>query len=164
MPLLDLGAEITLSGHSLGGAVATIVGMRLQARGYCVIQVMTFGAPKVMDRLGAQGQAFRDRVLRITNLLDPVPLLPFGFCTPFSGPFAQLGAQILLIPRRSCGSVESQPAFCYLEPRAADKPWVASFLLHAMAPTAHSCFYHHRMKGYRMLLEPFVVAPHTVRQ
>jgi len=42
-PLLDKDARLTLSGHSLGGAVATIVAMKLTHRGYHVDRVVTFG-------------------------------------------------------------------------------------------------------------------------
>lgn len=172
-PLLDSSAEITLSGHSLGGAVATIVGMRLHARGYNVREVVTFGAPKVTDKAGARSHHFRTRVLRVTNLLDPVPLLPFGFCTPFSGPFSQLGAQVLLLPPglgfAPTGCNAGGPAFVFLEPEAAAAPWVTSFLLHAQPLSSRQAgcpgwLDMHRMWSYRRLLEPLVAAPQTARR
>lgn len=168
-PLLDVEANITLSGHSLGGAVATIVGMRLQARGFKVQEVVTFGAPKVTDVEGARAHEFRERVLRVSNLLDPVPLLPFGFCTPFSGPFSQLGAEVLLLPPRQGSASADQPAFVYLEPEAAARPWVTSFLLHCppLRPWRQGCLGWldmHRMWSYTRLLEPFIEAPHSAQR
>jgi len=45
-PLLDLNADTYVSGHSLGGAVGSIVAWKLKQRGFNIQEVLTFGSPK----------------------------------------------------------------------------------------------------------------------
>eukprot|EP00668_Euglena_longa_P003052 GGOE01003564.1.p1 GENE.GGOE01003564.1~~GGOE01003564.1.p1 ORF type:complete len:403 (-),score=110.92 GGOE01003564.1:299-1423(-) len=88
-PMLDPSKAVHLTGHSLGGAVATIVGLKLLKEGFNVTQVVTFGAPKFTDRQGAQVlEPFP--ALRVTLPDDPVPAWP-----PLSA-YRQAGAEVLL--------------------------------------------------------------------
>ena len=80
-----LDYQVTLVGHSLGGAVAALAGLEFKGKGWNP-KVTTFGEPKI----GNEGlmkyidQAFpnHDRIpeknmyRRVTHLNDPVPLLP----------------------------------------------------------------------------------------
>lgn len=86
-PLLSKEAEITLSGHSLGGAVAAIVGLKLRRRGFNVTGIYTFGAPKFCAALDdtvltACSQSRRQALLgnldfvSVTKPKDPVPHMP----------------------------------------------------------------------------------------
>jgi hypothetical protein len=81
--------EVTLVGHSLGGAVAALAGLEMRLKGWDPL-VTTFGEPMVGngdfvnyfdDQFGfgdavtippMKGQRFR----RVTHINDPVPLLP----------------------------------------------------------------------------------------
>ena len=77
--------QVTLVGHSLGGAVAALASLDFESRGWKP-QVTTFGEP----RIGNQGlmqyidKSFSDagqinitgRYRRVTHVDDPVPLLP----------------------------------------------------------------------------------------
>lgn len=82
--------EITLVGHSLGGAVATLAGLEMRLKGWDPL-VTTFGAPMVgnlefatfLDEAFRIGKFSRDgedveasRIRRVTHVDDPVPLLP----------------------------------------------------------------------------------------
>ena len=69
-------AHLLLTGHSLGGAVATIVGQRLIDFGFAPdrLQVITFGAPAVGNTPFAQMYGDRLDLIRVTNSEDPVPL------------------------------------------------------------------------------------------
>lgn len=69
-------ARLLLTGHSLGGAVATIVGQRLIDFGFAPdrLQVITFGAPAVGNTPFAQMYGDRLDLIRVTNSEDPVPL------------------------------------------------------------------------------------------
>lgn len=69
-------ALLLLTGHSLGGAVATIVGQRLIDFGFdpSRLKVITFGAPAVGNKAFKQMYGDRLDLLRVTNTQDPVPL------------------------------------------------------------------------------------------
>jgi hypothetical protein len=95
-PLLKPGLETRITGHSLGGALAVLMAMRLRVDGLPVTRVVTFGQPKVTTALGVA--LFRDLpLLRIVNHDDPVPLLPWE--TPgaaMGGLFRHLGEELRL--------------------------------------------------------------------
>ncbi|PNS17679.1 Protein phosphatase 2C 4 [Sphaceloma murrayae] len=83
--------ELTLIGHSLGGAVAALAGLEFEGRGWAP-RVTTFGEPRVGNeelagyfgdkfglrdgRLGEETAGSRYR--RVTHVDDPVPLLPLS--------------------------------------------------------------------------------------
>lgn len=82
--------QLTLVGHSLGGAVAALAGLDLLARGHAP-QVTTFGEPRIGNialakyldsRFGLHSEVpEHDTQLqyrRITHVDDPVPLLPLS--------------------------------------------------------------------------------------
>ena len=66
-PLAD---TIHLTGHSLGGAVAQIMGRWLHKRGYNV-QVFSYGSPKISTQSGD-----KPRHWRVVRKSDPVPFMP----------------------------------------------------------------------------------------
>lgn len=77
--------QVTLVGHSLGGAVAALASLEFKARGW-EPQVTTFGEPRVgnqalvsyIDRqfnLHEQ-ESSRNTYRRVSHVGDPVPLLP----------------------------------------------------------------------------------------
>ena len=69
-------AYLLLTGHSLGGAVATIVGQRLIDFGFDPdrLQVITVGAPAVANKTFKEMYGSRMNLIRVTNTEDPVPL------------------------------------------------------------------------------------------
>ncbi|MCK4710323.1 MAG: lipase family protein [Gammaproteobacteria bacterium] len=74
-PLLKKDYVINVTGHSLGGAVAMILGMYLDLDGYNVGQITTFGQPKVTNIAGAN-HFKKLNIIRVVTLLDLVPLVP----------------------------------------------------------------------------------------
>lgn len=70
------GREIWLTGHSRGGALATVAADRLQSKGYSP-HVFTFGAPQVGDEQFAESYSPESH-LRFENFKDPVPFIPRG--------------------------------------------------------------------------------------
>ncbi|MBT8129104.1 MAG: lipase family protein [Gammaproteobacteria bacterium] len=66
---------INTTGHSLGGATALILAMYLDADGYDVNEVVTFGQPKVTNISGSRKFAHLD-VTRVVTPKDMVPLVP----------------------------------------------------------------------------------------
>ena len=66
-PLSD---TVHLTGHSLGGAIAQIMGRWLHKRGYNV-QVFSYGSPKISTQSGD-----KPRHWRVVRPSDPVPFMP----------------------------------------------------------------------------------------
>ena len=77
--------QVTLVGHSLGGAVAALASLDFHARGWNP-QVTTFGEPRIgnqglmqyLDQIFSDGDCanITGRYRRVTHFDDPVPLLP----------------------------------------------------------------------------------------
>ena len=63
---------VHITGHSLGGAIAQIIGMWLHKRGYNV-QIFSYGSPKVSNQVLSGGQPTHWRVVRRS---DPIPFTP----------------------------------------------------------------------------------------
>ena len=63
---------VHVTGHSLGGAVAQIIGMWLHERGKNV-QIFSYGSPKVSSEVLSGGQPTHWRVVRTS---DPIPFTP----------------------------------------------------------------------------------------
>jgi triacylglycerol lipase len=63
-----------ITGHSLGGALATLAAAKLQAFGYPVQGIYTFGSPRVgdMEFFNHFSQIFPDRAFRFVNNNDVV--------------------------------------------------------------------------------------------
>ena len=67
-----------ITGHSLGGAMATLASVRLASEGYKVRAVYTYGSPRVGDRFFRD--SYRLANYRFVNDNDLVPHLPFRWC------------------------------------------------------------------------------------
>ncbi len=75
IPVIKPGYKIDTIGHSLGGASALILAMMLDAQGYPVGEVITFGQPKVTNITGSRKFGHMD-IKRLVNARDVVPLVP----------------------------------------------------------------------------------------
>lgn len=74
-PILNPEYAIKITGHSLGGAVASVLAMYLDINKFSVTRVVTFGQPKVTNFTGAQNFSNLN-LLRTVTAKDFVPLLP----------------------------------------------------------------------------------------
>lgn len=74
-PWLNRDYAISTGGHSLGGAVALIVAMYLDAEQYRISRVITFGQPKITNIAGAAKFAHLN-IIRVVMPRDLVPLVP----------------------------------------------------------------------------------------
>lgn len=95
-PPTERRATIELAGHSLGGAVAAILAIKLRKRGYSVIRVTTVGEPRFCSQY-ADGDKLlallpKDH-LRVENDQDFAPFLP-----PFG---SHIGNKLWLINNQS---------------------------------------------------------------
>ena len=75
LPEINPEYKINTIGHSLGGAAAIILAMMLDAQGYSIGEVITFGQPKVTNINGSR--KFKHlNVKRLVTPKDIVPLVP----------------------------------------------------------------------------------------
>jgi pimeloyl-ACP methyl ester carboxylesterase len=79
--LLDAGQTVWVTGHSLGGALATLAAARLYDAGIEPYVTCTFGAPRVLDPKAAA--AYLPRLYRFVNKGDLVPTVPTTFTLPW---------------------------------------------------------------------------------
>jgi hypothetical protein len=68
----SLEKTVHVTGHSLGGAIAQIIGMWLHKKSHNV-QVFSYGSPKVSNEVMSGGQPTHWRVVRLS---DPIPFTP----------------------------------------------------------------------------------------
>ena len=75
---INKNTKILLTGHSKGGAIATLVGCFLTKLGINKdnLEIYTFGAPPVGDRDFAKRYDNRVNLFRVVNKNDPIPFTP----------------------------------------------------------------------------------------
>ncbi|HJV91141.1 MAG TPA: lipase family protein [Holophagaceae bacterium] len=76
-PLLPLDRPLAVTGHSLGGALATLGALQALGEGAGVASVITFGSPAVGDQafVASFTKRLGDRSDRVVHFADPVPRL-----------------------------------------------------------------------------------------
>ncbi|MDI1224138.1 MULTISPECIES: lipase family protein [Acinetobacter] len=85
-------------GHSLGGAVANIVGMYLHEDGRRVSMIVTFGAPRFTTNEGARKYQLLNQVTyRIVRCDDVVPFLPAPNFFGWTNNSYEAGGNLLLL-------------------------------------------------------------------
>ncbi|MEM9470402.1 MAG: lipase family protein [Pseudomonadota bacterium] len=94
-PRLKPGYTTYLTGHSLGGAVAAILGIYLTVDGYKVGRIATFGQPKFTDIAGARAY-WNLPLLRLIYQNDTVVFLPDTFAGS-KRKYAHIGAVVNLL-------------------------------------------------------------------
>jgi triacylglycerol lipase len=97
------GSAIFITGHSLGGALATLCALDFKRQHLAPAAVMTFGCPRVGNKSFAQiyNRGLKDLTLNFVAEGDPVPLVP----TLLMG-YRDCGHEVFL---RRNGSVEYDP-------------------------------------------------------
>jgi hypothetical protein len=98
-PRLKEGYALRIAGHSLGAAVAIILGMLLESDGIAVEKVLASAPPKVTD---AEGWIrFPSlKVIRVACPYDPVPFLPPHNFIYDEDPYIQGGKILFLLEER----------------------------------------------------------------
>lgn len=86
--MLDREYPVTITGYSLGGAIAAVAGAKLAASGYSVTSVLTFGQPPVTGAAGAM-RLSRMPMIRCITRGDWAPML-------FADDYAHFGHALVL--------------------------------------------------------------------
>lgn len=129
-PHLRKDYSVRITGHSLGGAVAAILGLYLEKEGYEIERVVTFGEPRFTTH-PLQSEALT-KATRVVHNRDVVPMLP-----PHSvfGKYQHASAEVILRP----GS-----RYVYLNEHDADRFSVGEFWRNV----TNFSFDDHHMDGY----------------
>eukprot|EP00979_Chaetoceros_neogracilis_P007728 scaffold1647_cov232-Chaetoceros_neogracile.AAC.10 len=145
-------ATVEVSGHSLGGAVAMIVAMKLKKRGYYVEKVTSIAGTRfcAFDDLEKANKLLPRDALRIEDDLDCVPFLP-----PWASSagdklwFTHDGSQIFGRPQTS---VKYIPRSVYLQ-KQHQLSWTDNIYLNLRLPEAlKEQNISHRIRSYRQKL------------
>lgn len=110
-PHLKQGYATRIAGHSLGGAVASLVAIYAIADGYTVEKIVTFGQPRFTTEQGVAKLGSLP-LTRVIDENDIIPMLPPGGGTRAEGPYDQIGPEIILL---------EGPRYVYLPDHAADR-------------------------------------------
>lgn len=96
-PYVKTGYQTYLVGHSLGGAVAAILGIYMIEDGYKVDKIYTYGQPRFTTSKGVAQLGFLP-LLRVVDENDLIPLLPPGLMVNKQfGPYQQVGPEVILL-------------------------------------------------------------------
>ncbi len=144
-PSLKKDYRIDTTGHSLGGAAALILAMYLDAAGYDVGQVITFGQPKVTNLGGSRQYAHLD-VTRVVTPKDLVPLVP---------PLDPMDLMNMDIYWHLGTEIVLQPGADYSELEGVDSMLRATDFMNEMITQKN--LQHHFMNEYINLITPKMV-------
>ena len=144
-PRLNRDYRINTTGHSLGGAAALALAMYLDADGYDVGKVITFGQPKLTNMSGSRRYAHLD-VTRVVTSKDLVPLMP---------PLDPMDLMNMDIYWHLGTEVVLQPGTDYSELEGVDSMLRATDFLNEMVTQKN--LQHHFMDEYLNLITPKLV-------
>ena len=94
--------EFVFTGHSMGGALAIILGLWFAQYGLDVINIITFGSPKITNKNGAkllsENALVKNGLVRVINDKDIVNLLPPNFLIGrLKGRYQHFGEEVILL-------------------------------------------------------------------
>ncbi len=149
-PQLKRDYRINTTGHSLGGAAALILAMYLDAAGYDVGEIITFGQPKVTNVGGSRKYGHLD-LTRVVTPRDMVPLVP---------PLDPMDLMNIDIYWHLGTEVVLQADNAYSELEGMDSMMRATDFLNEMVSEKN--LRHHYMSEYINLLTPKLVNPKRI--
>jgi hypothetical protein len=110
-PHLRTDYKTRIAGHSLGGAVASLVAIHAIADGYKVERIVTFGQPRFTTQEGAARLGSLP-LTRVVDENDIIPMLPPGGGNKAQGHYDQVGPEVILL---------EGPRYVYLPGPAAER-------------------------------------------
>jgi hypothetical protein len=94
---LKPGYDTFITGHSLGGAIAALLGVYLIEDQYKVVRIVTFGQPRFTTAKGVSRLGFLP-LTRIVDENDIIPMVPpDNLSGALHGPYAHVGPEIILL-------------------------------------------------------------------
>ena len=117
-PFLMKGYRTHITGHSLGGAVAAIIGIYAIEDGYRVDRIVTFGQPRFTTAAGVSRLGFLP-LTRVVDENDVIPMLPPALGNQKSyGPYEHVGPEVILL---------EGPSYVYLTSHDANRIDIGEF-------------------------------------
>lgn len=96
-PYLKKGYATYITGHSLGGAIAALIGIYAGEDGQKVVKIVTFGQPRFTTAAGIDRLAGLP-LTRVVDENDIIPMLPPALTlNKRYGPYEQVGPEIILL-------------------------------------------------------------------
>ena len=95
-PYLKKDYVTRVTGHSLGGAVGSLVAIYAIEDGQDVQKVVTFGQPRFTTSKGVPKIGFLP-LLRVVDENDVIPMIPVGMPNKVHGPYEQIGPEVILL-------------------------------------------------------------------
>lgn len=141
--------SVSFYGHSLGGAVASILAMYLHEDGANIRNVITFGAPRFTTNAGARKyQVLNAKTFRIVRCDDVVPFLPPPNFFGWSNQGYEANGSILLLLR--------PPYFDYSVGNDIERDFVHQLRTEIKnAGDRELLAYGHRMSNYESMVHNF---------
>ena len=116
-PYLKKGYATHVTGHSLGGAVGSIIAIYAIEDGHKVVKVVTFGQPRFTTVEGVKQLGFLP-LMRVVDENDVIPMLPPSIHNKAHGPYDQVGPEVILL---------EGPRYVYLTQHDASRLGVGEF-------------------------------------
>ncbi len=139
-PYLNKEYKTSVTGHSLGAAIATLIMMYLHEDGFSLEPSINFGQPKVTNNKGVQAYNYLP-ITRVVDENDIVPLLPpITLLDSIHGIYEHLGEEVILLDKKY---------FVYLEKHDATRKSAGSFWKNI----SHESFKEHFMVNYLKNIE-----------
>jgi len=145
-PYLKKTAKISITGHSLGAAISTLLMMYLHQDNYDVGQSINFGQPKVTNKKGVIAFNFLP-LTRVVDENDVIPLVPpITLFDSIHGVYEHLGDEVILLDNQQ---------YRYLNEHDAERMSVGSFW-HNLG---HESIEDHYMANYLKRINNFIGIP-----
>lgn len=97
VPYLKKGYRTNITGHSLGGAVAAIIGIYAIEDGFQIDKIVTFGQPRFTTAKGVGRLGFLP-LLRVVDENDVIPMVPPATVLDKTyGPYEHVGPEVILL-------------------------------------------------------------------
>jgi hypothetical protein len=116
-PYLKKGYATHVTGHSLGGAVGSIIAIYAIEDGHNVVKVVTFGQPRFTTAEGVKKLGFLP-LMRVVDENDVIPMLPPSIINKAHGPYDHVGPEVILL---------EGPRYVYLTQHDASRLAVGEF-------------------------------------
>lgn len=155
LPHLNKDYKVTLTGHSLGAAISTLLMMYLHEDGFIIDDSVNFGQPKVTNAKGVKHYGSLP-LIRVVDENDVVPLVPpVTLLDSIHGVYEHLGEEVILLETEY---------YVYLEKHDAQRKSIGSFWKNIGDESVSEHFMDNYIKNIKSKLSHSVQVPYKQRE